>query len=166
LPKLMLSQESKMSFCDAIKVGAKNAMRNKGFTLIEVLVVMVLLAIGLAIAIPNLKGMGLRNAAKAEVRELKNVLAKTRMDAVQRHESLTVTIDTVNNRCTVTDSGGATLSVINFNDVQLSASSNPLPIVWNSKGMTDNSYNIGIAGKETSYTLVVSAAGNIQIIRP
>jgi prepilin-type N-terminal cleavage/methylation domain-containing protein len=162
----MLSQESKMSFCDAIKVGAKNAMRNKGFTLIEVLVVMVLLAIGMAIATPNFMRIGQRYAARAEARELKNVLAKTRMDAVQRHESLTATIDARNNRCTITDSGGATLSVVNFNDVQFSTGSNPLPIVWNSKGMTDNSYNIGIAGKETSYTLVVSAAGNIQITRP
>jgi prepilin-type N-terminal cleavage/methylation domain-containing protein len=141
-------------------------MGNKGFTLIEAMIVVAILAIGMAIATPGLRGIGLRNAAKSEVRELKNILAKTRMDAVQRNESLTATVDITNNRCTVTDSGGATLSTINFNNVQLTASSDPLPIVWNSKGMTANSINIGITAKDASYTLVVSAAGNIQITRP
>jgi prepilin-type N-terminal cleavage/methylation domain-containing protein len=140
--------------------------KNQGFTLIEALVVMAILAIGTAIAIPNFMEMGQRNAVKAEVRELKNALAKARMDAVERNESLTATIDATNNRCTVTDTGGATVSTTDFEGVQLSTSTNPLPIVWDTKGMTANSFNIGVAGNGASYNLVISAAGNMQITNP
>jgi len=143
----------------AIKMG------NRGFTLIEMVIVMAILAIGLSIAIPGFNLIGRANAVKAEVRGLKNVLAKTRMDAVERNQSLTSTIDTTNKRCVVTDAGGATLSTTDFNDVQLTVSPSS-PIVWDSKGMADNTYTIGFVGNAATYSLIVSAAGNIQIIKP
>jgi prepilin-type N-terminal cleavage/methylation domain-containing protein len=139
---------------------------NKGFTLIETLVVVAILAIGLAIAVPYFREMGLRNASKAQVRALKDALAKARMDAVERNESLTATISATNNRCTVTDTGGATISTTDFDDVQLSVSPNPLAIVWDTKGMTSNAFSIGVSGNGVTYNLIVSAAGNIQITKP
>ena len=142
----------------AIKMG------NRGFTLIEMVIVMAILAIGLSIAIPGFNAIGRSNAVKAEVRGLKNVLAKTRMDAVERNQSLTTTIDGTNKRCVVTDAGGATLSTTDFDGVQLSISPNS-PITWDSKGMADNTYTIGLAGQAATYSLIVSAAGNIQIIK-
>jgi prepilin-type N-terminal cleavage/methylation domain-containing protein len=143
----------------AIKMG------NRGFTLIEMVVVMAILAIGLSIAIPGFNLIGRANAVKAEVRGLKNVLAKTRMDAVERNQSLTANIDTTTKRCTVTAPDGATISTTDFNDVQLTVSPSS-PIVWDSKGMADNTYTIGFVGNAATYSLIVSAAGNIQIIKP
>jgi type II secretory pathway pseudopilin PulG len=127
-------------------------------------VVMAILAIGLSIAIPGFNAMGRANAVKAEVRGLKNVLAKTRMNAVERNQSLTTTFDATNKRCVVTDPGGATLSTTDFNEVLLSIIPDS-PITWDSKGMADNTYTIGLTGKEATYSLIVSAAGNIQIIK-
>jgi hypothetical protein len=66
----------------------------------------------------------------------------------------------------VTDTGGATVSTTDFEDIQLTTSTNPLPIVWDTKGMTANSFTIGVAGNGATYNLIISAAGNMQITKP
>ena len=135
--------------------------KKQGFTLIETIVVMVIFAIGLSIAIPNFMAMGRSNAVKSEARKLKNILAKARMDAVQTNQSLTVTIDTAANSCTVSGSGMSTTT--NFSMVDLTSSPDPLSINWDTKGMTINNCTINIVGTEATYQVIVSSAGNIRI---
>jgi prepilin-type N-terminal cleavage/methylation domain-containing protein len=64
-----------------------------GFTLIEMLVTIAILAIGLAIAIPNLMEIGRRDQVKTEARQLKDQLALARARAVElnRPEVITLT---------------------------------------------------------------------------
>lgn len=139
-------------------------MNKKGFSLIETIVVMAILAVGLAIAVPNFMAMGRSNSIKAEARELKNVLAKARMDAVRRNQSFTTTFNTGANSCTV--SGGGTSSTTNFKAVQLATSPDPFAIVWDTKGMTTNNGTISLAGQDATYSVVISNAGNIRITKP
>lgn len=124
---------------------------------------MTILAIGLAIAVPNFMAMGRSNAIKAEARKLKDVLAKTRMDAVELNKSLTVTINTAANNCTVSVTGGADISTTRFDRVKLASSPDPLSIVWDTKGMTTNNCTISLVGTEATYQVIVSLAGNIRI---
>lgn len=134
---------------------------NRGFTLIEVLVVMGILAIGLAVAIPNFIGVGQRSAVKAEARQLKNLLERTRMDAVRRNQDLTVAINVATNQCTVSDLNGV-ISTTNFTRVNIT---NPdaFNIVWNARGMPDTFYNIGLAGDDATFNVNISSAGNIRL---
>lgn len=139
---------------------------NEGFTLIETLVVVVILAIGLAVAIPAFMEMGRSNSVKAEARSLKNLLARTRMDAVEGNQSLTATINVATSSCTVTDTAtGAVVSTTNFDGVQLVPAPNPLSIVWNSRGMVGNFSSINLVGVEATYQVFVSAAGNVRIAK-
>jgi prepilin-type N-terminal cleavage/methylation domain-containing protein len=133
---------------------------NRGFTLIEVLVVMAILAIGAAVAIPNFIGVGQRSAVKAEARQLKNLLERTRMDAVRRNQDLTVAINVATNQCTVSDLNGV-ISTTNFTRVNIDA----FIIVWNARGMPDSSYNIGLAGDDATFNVNISSAGNIRIAK-
>jgi prepilin-type N-terminal cleavage/methylation domain-containing protein len=143
----------------------------KGFTLIEMLIVMFILAIGLAIAVPGFMAMGRSNSIKAEARLLKNLLAKTRMDAVRLNQSLTATINTVANSCIVTETvGGANVSTTNFDGVQLTTNPSPLAIEWDAKGMTDDciattTCTVNLVSSDASYSVIVSSAGNISIVK-
>ena len=141
-------------------------MNEKGFSLIETIVVLVIFAVGVTLAVPNFIAMGRSNSIKAEARDLKNLLAKTRMDAVRRNQSLTATINTVANSCVVTETaGGATVSTTNFDGVQLATAPNPLAIEWDTKGMTANFCSISLVGAEATYSVSISSAGNIRIAK-
>lgn len=137
----------------------------KGFSLIELLIVMAILAVGLAIAVPSFMSFGQGKAVRSEARQLKNLLAKARMDAVRRHESLTVAIDPVNNRCTVSVTNGSVISTIDFRRAQLSTTLNNSQIVWDTKGMTSDFGLIELTGQTVKYGLYISAAGNVRIAR-
>ena len=66
-------------------------MKNsKGFTLLEVLIVVVIFGVGMAIAIPSIKSMGQRSAVMADARQLKDVLAQARMEAIEQNSWVTV----------------------------------------------------------------------------
>lgn len=66
-------------------------MKNsKGFTLLEVLIVVTIFAVGMAIAIPSIKSMGQRNAVMADARQLKDVLTQARMTAIEQNSWVTV----------------------------------------------------------------------------
>ncbi len=143
-------------------------MNEKGFSLVETIVVLAILAIGLAIAVPNFMAMGRSNSIKAEARELKNLLAKTRMDAVRRNLSLTAIINNagVGNNCTVAETvSGTSVSTTIFNGVQLGSSPDPLAIVWDTKGMTTSNCTISLVGSEAAYDVIISFAGNIRIAK-
>lgn len=139
---------------------------DRGFSLIETIVVMAILAIGLAIAFPNFMAMGRSNSIKAKARDLKNLLAKTRMESVRCNQSLTATINTVANSCTVTETGSGTIvSSTDFNGLQLATSPAPLAMIWDTKGMINRNCTISLVGTEAAYDVIISLAGNIRIAK-
>lgn len=140
-------------------------MDEKGFSLMELIVVMAILAVGLSIAVPSFMAMGRSNAIKADARSLKNLLAKTRIDAVQLNQSLTVTIDTEANSCIVSVTGGDAISTTNFDGVQCATSPASLAMTWNNRGIATNSSRIDLVGAEATYRLFVSSAGHIRIAK-
>lgn len=65
----------------------------RGFTLIEVLVVLAILAIALGLGIPALKNMLLRSRVEAATGELQVLVQRARLEAVKRRASTVVEID-------------------------------------------------------------------------
>jgi prepilin-type N-terminal cleavage/methylation domain-containing protein len=65
-------------------------LNNKGFTLIEVLIVVAIFAIGAAIAIPNIMDMGKSSGVKSDARKLKDQIARARMTAIERNQSIVI----------------------------------------------------------------------------
>jgi len=61
----------------------------QGFTLVELLVVVALLAIVLSFAVPNLRNMMTNNRAKTTITALVNALQMARNEAVSRNTSIT-----------------------------------------------------------------------------
>lgn len=65
-------------------------VNNKGFTLVEILIVVAIFAIGSAIAIPSLMQMGRKDALKTDARQIKDTLARARMEAIRRNAPVIV----------------------------------------------------------------------------
>ncbi len=62
----------------------------KGFTLLELITAISLIAIGTAIALPSLLAAGESSGIKSDARDLKNTFALCRMEAIKRNCSVTL----------------------------------------------------------------------------
>jgi len=163
---------------------------NKGFTLIEVLIVIAIFAIGAAIAIPSIMDMGRRDQVKAEARQLKDQLAKARVAALELNTPMVVVFDKIvagvsngyqivqdaNGDCEADAGESATRitlskSSITTNDFSQNDAGNPM-VQWDARGYpkrkdgTLASGTVSIDGAGTQYNVVLSLAGNISITKP
>ena len=64
---------------------------NRGFSLIEIIVVMAVIAIGLAMILPTMQNFTNNNRQAAQVNKLVNDLSYAKSEAVSRGENITVT---------------------------------------------------------------------------
>lgn len=145
---------------------------NKGFTLLEVLIVVVIFAIGAAIAIPSIMDMGRRDQVKSEARQLKDQLARARAQAIEQNAPVLVQFDLGTSTYTI---GGTTVSL---DGAELTASTLPadaggkINVNWNNRGYPlDSAANpangsITVAGEKSSFLITISPAGGLSISKP
>lgn len=162
-----------------------------GFTLLEVLIVVAIFAIGSAIAIPNLMQMGRKDALKTDARLIKDSLAKARMEAIRRNAPVIVEFrQPTNDYVAFVDSGASgtanaydntddlilknTLSSSTFDTSQNGGDGIAIgagnSIVWDTKGMstdiTGGMSNGSIYLKNNdgvSFKVIINQTGNIRI---
>ena len=164
-------------------------MKNsKGFTLIEVLVVVVIFAIGAAIAIPNLTAMAQKNRVRVAVRQLKDQMAKARMSAIELNIPILIAFDPfvsgvcngyqivqdTNGDCEV-DAGEITSAItltgmsIIGNDLTPNDAGKPI-VQWDTRGLPrqkngalPSDRTILFSGMGTQFKVVLALTGNISI---
>ena len=163
-------------------------MKNsKGFTLIEVIIVAVIFAIGAAIAIPNLTAMTQRNRVRSAVRQLKDQMVKARLTAIELNLPVVVVFDPIvnnsstgyrivqdaNGNCEV-DAGEQSSRIkisgakITVNNLSQNTAGNPI-VQWSTRGLPLKKNGAFAAGKisfsgaNIQIDVVLSAAGNIRI---
>ena len=130
---------------------------NKGFTLIEILIVIAIFAIGAAIAIPSIMDMGSRDQVKTEARQFKDQLARARATAIEQNSPVTITITA--NSYTV-GSNIITLRSTTLNPVDA--------LTWDQRGYPSKAIDITVSGTSNaaSYKVSVTIAGGISIAKP
>jgi len=80
---------------EAIK---RNVMNQKGITLIELIVVMVIIAIGAALTTPNISGWLPNYRLRSATREVVSIMRVAQIKAVSNNIRYRVTFDTANNK--------------------------------------------------------------------
>jgi len=161
-------------------------MNNRGFTLLEVLIVVAIFAIGAAIALPSLMDMGRRGQVKTEVRQLKDQLARARATAIEENTPILVVFDTVNSSYQLgqdADADWALSAAEQDRQISLTSTISLTPVApdfgftntllqWDTRGYPRDKNGalddgtIMLTGSGTSFKINVSLAGNIQISKP
>lgn len=160
----------------------------KGFTLVEVMIVVAIVGIMAAIASPMITNMLPRYRLRAEARELVINFKKAKMEAVKRNRDVVIAftlgvgalggyqmcVDTDNdNDCILPSEGGAAdIPLVDQRlraDVQL-MSTTLNPAGYNSRGLPLGAANQNVVlgtndgpPPSRSYTLTVSAAGSVRL---
>ena len=141
-----------------------------GFTLIELIIVIAIFAIGSAIALPSLMEMGRRDQVKTEARQLKDQLAWGRATAIEQNTPVVVTLGTTN--YTV---GSTTINLTKASMVAVvtdSANNSLTTFQWNARGYPTTvggnsgdikSITITCTGSSKSLVVSISTAGDIAI---
>lgn len=161
----------------------------KGFTLLETLIVIVIFAIGAAIAIPSIVEMGKRGSVRSDVRQLKDQIARARLLAIERNQNVVVvfnqdgdatTNDYIifedrNNNDIYNDSGANPDVLITGETLQADINATGLSnnteakdhLVWNTRG-TPDSFGAGtqrviVSSNGRSFDIAVTMMGSVRI---
>lgn len=168
-------------------------MNKNGFTLIEVIVVILILAIGMAIAIPNIINMGRRSAITSDARQLKDQMSKARVSAIELSTPILIEFNLLANGTSISYKiaqdlnnnfivdgtemmAEITLSnaIITSNNLSLNANGNPI-VRWNSRGYprkenalipgeeSPTNGTISLTGNDVQYNVILANTGNIRI---
>ena len=166
-------------------------MKNsKGFTLVEVLIVVAIFAIGAAIAIPNIMDMGKRSSVRSAARQLKDQMAKARFIAIEQNKPVLIAFNPfVNGECNgyqiVQDTNGdseidageskttVSLSGASITANNLTTNTAGVQIIqWDTRGLPRQKNGaftagtISFSGAGSQIDVVLSSAGNIRINKP
>lgn len=145
--------------------------KDRGFTLLEMLVTIIIAGVLAAITAPSLVGLLNRNQVKEAQRQVASALKEAQRQAIRRGKSCTVTIDTTTKNISSTDGclisqrevGASTL--VGGDKISLKASSNPLTIAFSHKGTTSSDAVIVIDSSFSSDKKCVAIADGLGTVR-
>lgn len=138
----------------------------RGFTLVELMITIALLAIVATIAVPNFVQFIRNNQVQAKADELKTFLQYARGQAVTTRK--TYEVDTTTTAWELKPQGGAVERKLEFNTAQAKPLTNPssLTLTFTPNGMTTSSAKITVC-RDTDfangYLLEVQASGVVKM---
>jgi type IV fimbrial biogenesis protein FimT len=153
-------------------MGSKNAGNESGFTLMELILVMVVMGIVAAIAIPTFMGLLPAMRLNGAARQVMGDLMNARMEAVKQNHEFKVfflnnheyKILDDNDSDGVDDGGLETSKTVdiqnNYEDVTLSDTGDP---IFSPKGTATTLSTITVQNASGSKTVSISIAGRVKI---
>lgn len=135
--------------------------RVKGFTLVELMVIIAILAITASIAIPNFTKLIRNNQVQAKADELSSLLQYARSEAVAKRTSVTVEAKPADRQWVVTASG-TELRALDYNPTQADIKPNNNSLSFNPSGTANRNVKIGICrddDKANGFMLEVMHSG-------
>ena len=134
--------------------------QTKGFTMIELIVTLAVLAILVAIAIPSYNSLMPRYRLNGAARQVATDLMKARMQAVKLSTNVTVTFTTTS----YTISGGSYSETFNilsqYPSVSLSSSGGAL--IFHPRGTAENTVTVTVFNSSDSKQIQINIAGRVK----
>ena len=138
--------------------------RQSGFTLIELAVIVAIIAIVSAIAIPNMIGSMANRRVNATARDIVSMIQKARIEAVRRNEITVVTFNAGGNYVAFVDDGGGVAA--NAGNAFQDAGERTLYSGALMNGVTIASVSLGLGGSTVSFNtraMPILGGGPIQL---
>ena len=129
-----------------------SSCKELGFTLIEMLLVIVIVGILIAVAVPNFLGLLRRNQVSTSLQKLYGAIKETQRQSIRQRRLCRINIDTANNRLTG-NPPNCLLSdrIINQNiTIRTNLSGTPPNISFSHKGTTTKSGTIVVSSNLTN----------------
>jgi prepilin-type N-terminal cleavage/methylation domain-containing protein len=100
-----------ISISDMLKTQREKLMRERGFTLMEVMIVVAIVGIGAALTVPNYMAWQARYQLRQAATEIQNQLSLARISAMSRNSLVTMNVALTSGRVTIsaTDASGASV---------------------------------------------------------
>jgi len=167
----------------------KQASCQQGFTLVEAMIVVAIIAVLLAVAVPSFSDFFEKNRLKRAAEEVYGLIAKAKAETVVRNMDLSVSVDTTQwcagyaavaacvcdpdstVTCTVPVAGTAVTEVIDGADlkekgVTITENFTGTGPTFNSVRGTAGAGTIGLSAGEWDLNVVVSPQGRVKICAP
>ncbi|MDY0205149.1 MAG: GspH/FimT family pseudopilin [Pseudomonas sp.] len=138
----------------------------RGFTLIELMITVVLLAIVATIAVPNFTQFIQNNQVQAKAEELKTFLQYARNEALTRRKAYTVRIN--DTAWQLQTKGGVVVRTLEFNPAQAQARTNAVnnSFIFSASGDVSREIKVTVCRDQdnaTGYLLEVRRSGLIKM---
>ncbi|MFH2064556.1 MAG: GspH/FimT family pseudopilin [Pseudomonadota bacterium] len=138
---------------------------NKGFTIVEMLIVIVIMAILATVAVPNIISWRANATLSGDTRTLKADFELARSTAIKNNTTATITFDTGNNRYSITSGGDTVLSrnLTNTSIIGTALAVTGNETIFDSRGRTDNTGNVTLSNGSRNTKVSISMIGSVRV---
>jgi len=135
---------------------------NKGFTILELIIVIVITAILATFAVPSIRSWRANSSLSGDIRTLKADFEFARSRAIRDNTPITISFNTGNNSYSIDSVPPVSRSLVGTS-ISTNLTGAATMTTFDSRGRADNTGNVTLSNGSRNATVSVSMLGSIRI---